>query len=122
VVVVRSLGREARVEASHHWPIGCSEETVPSVRPAPERATVSVKRTPAHASSVTSEHAESAPPSTLAIENDLFSSALAAGRAGDRREAVELLNVLLARFPDSPLKQSAVSARAKLSESIQLAR
>ena len=124
VVVVRSLGREARVEAGHHWPLGCPEGTVPSVRPAPERAKVSVKRAPAsaHASSATSDSAESAPLSTLAVENDLFSSALDAGRAGDRREAVELLNVLLARFPNSPLRQSAESARAKLSESIQLAR
>ena len=65
---------------------------------------------------------ESAPLSMLAVENDLFSSALDAGRAGDRREAVELLNVLLARFPNSPLKQSAESARAKLSELVQLAR
>jgi len=122
VVVVRSLGREARVEAGHNWPIGCPEGTVPSVRSAPERATISVKRAPAHASSVRSEHAESAPPSTLAIENDLFSSALGAGRAGDRREAVELFNVLMARFPNSPLKQSAEAARAKLGESIQLDR
>ena len=127
VVVVRSLGREARVEAGHHWPLGCPEGIVPSVRPAPERAAVSVKRAPAHASSAhalsaTSDSAESAPLSTLAVENDLFSSALEAGRAGNRREAVELLTVLLARFPNSPLKQSAESARARLSESIQLAR
>ena len=87
---------------------------------------VSLKHAPAHASAVKSEPAESVSaftsPSTLATENDLFSSALKAGRAGDRREAVELLNVLLARFPNSPLRQSAESARAKLSESIPPAR
>ncbi len=122
VVVVRSLGREARVEAGQHWPLGCPEGTVLSVRPALERATVSVKRAPAHASAMRSEQAENAPPSTLAIKNNLFSSALRAGKVGNRREAVELLNVLLARFPSSPLKQSAESARATMSESIQLAR
>ena len=119
VVVVRSLGHEVRVEAGHHWPLGCPERT-PPVAPAPERATVSVKRAPARARQRRrrARPAESVSASTLATENDLFSSALKAGRAGDRREAVELLDVLLARFPNSPLKQSAESARAKLSESI----
>ena len=122
VVVVRSLGHEVRVEAGHHWPLGCAEGTLPPVQRAPERATVSVKRAPAHASSVRRESAESMPPSTLATENDLFSAALKAGSAGDRGEAVELLDVLLARFPNSPLKQSAESARAKFRESIPPAR
>lgn len=90
--------------------------------PAPARASLSVKHHPARASSVDTASVESISASTLATENDLLSSALKAGRAGDRREAVELLNVLIARFPNSPLKQSAESARAKMSESIQLAR
>jgi hypothetical protein len=122
VVVVRSLGREARVEAGEHWPVGCPERTALSVRPAPERPTTRAKRAPAHESTVRTEPAVNAASSTLATENDLFSSALKAGREGERREAVELLNVLLTRFPDSPLKQSAESARAKLSESLQLTR
>ena len=123
VVVVRALGQEVRVEAGHHWPLGCTERTAPPVRPTlDERATVSVKRAPAHSSSVSRESMEGLPASTLATENDLFSAALNAGRAGDRREAVALLDVLLARFPQSPLKQSAESARAKFSESIQPAR
>ena len=119
VVVVRSLGNEIRVEAGQHWPLGCPERTSSLVRSAPERATASVKRAAVRPSSARDESAASVPPSTLATENDLFSSALKAERMGDRREAVELLNVLLARFPQSPLKQSAESARAKLSESIQ---
>jgi ferric-dicitrate binding protein FerR (iron transport regulator) len=122
VVVVRSLGQEVRVEAGHHWPLGCPERTLSPERTAPERATVSVKHAPPHASSLKGEPVQSVSASTLATENDLFSSALKAGRAGDRREAVELLNVLLARFPNSPLRESAESARAKLSEMIQSAR
>ncbi len=122
VVVVRSLGQEVRIDAGRHWPLGCPERAVPAVPPAPERVAVSVRHTPAHASPVRGESAESVPPSTLATENDIFSAALKAERAGDRREAVELLDVLLARFPGSPLKQSAESARAKLSEPIQPAR
>ena len=124
VVVVRSFGHEVRVEAGHHWPLGCPERTASPVVAAPERPTLSLKHTPARASSVstaTSSKSESPPSvsvSTLATENDLFSAALKAGRAGDRREAVALLDVLLVRFPNSPLKQSAESARAKLSESI----
>jgi len=124
VVVVRSLGREARVEAGHHWPLGCPERTLSPVVVAPGPATVAVKNAPAcpSATSLKGAPTEIVSASTLATENDLFSSALKAGRAGDRREAVELLNVLLARFPNSPLKQSAESARAKLSESIPPAR
>jgi hypothetical protein len=118
VVVVRSFGHEVRVAAGDHWPLGCPERTLSPVLPAPQRPTVSMKHAPARASSAKSQPAQSASPSTLATENDLFGAALKAGRAGDRREAVELLNVLLARFPNSPLKQSAESARAKLSESI----
>ena len=121
-VVVRSLGREVRVDAGHRWPLGCAEQTDSPVRPAPERSTVFVKRVSSHAASIKGESLESVSPSTLATENDLFSSALKAERAGDRREAVALLNVLLARFPNSPLRQSAESARAKLSESILPAR
>jgi hypothetical protein len=126
VVVVRSRGAEARVEAGHHWPVGCPERTVSTVVPVPERPTVSARHAPARALSTStsskSTSSESISASTLATENDLFSAALKAGRAGDRREAVELLDVLLVRFPNSPLKQSAESARAKLSESIPPAR
>jgi hypothetical protein len=122
VVVVRSLGHEVRVEAGHHWPVDCPERTASAVEPVPERTTVSAKRAPAHASPLRGESAERVSPSTLATENDLFSAALKAGSSGDRREAVQLLDVLLARFPQSPLKQSAESARARLSESIQPAR
>jgi hypothetical protein len=127
VVVVRSLGHEVRVEAGHRWPLGCQERIALPAQPAPERATVAMKRAPTHASSAhalsaQSESAQSVSASTLATENDLFSAALKAGRAGERREAVALLDVLLERFPQSPLRQSAESARAKLSESIQPAR
>jgi hypothetical protein len=119
VVVVRSRGREAKVEAGRHWPLGCAARGPSPARSTFEERATGVKRAPAHASSARSESAKSVPPSSLATENDLFSAALKAGRAGDRREAVELLDVLLARFPNSPLKQSAESARAKLSASIQ---
>ena len=122
VVVVRSFGHEVRVEAGHHWPLGCPARIASPVGPPPERASVSVKRAPGHASSVRGESSRTVSPSTLATENDLFSAALKAGRAGDRREAVQLLDVLLARFPQSPLRQSAESARAKLNESIPPAR
>ena len=122
VVVVRSFGQEARVEAGHHWPLGCPERTVSTVAPVPERPAVPARHAPARSWSSRSASPESISASTLATENDLFSAALKAGRAGDRREAVALLDVLLARFPNSPLKQSAESARAKLSESIPPAR
>jgi len=57
--------------------------------------------------------------STLATENDLFGAALRAERAGDKREATQLLDLLLARFPASPLRESAAVERARLAGSTQ---
>lgn len=49
------------------------------------------------------------PASTLAEQNRLLEAAVAAERQGNRREAARLLESLLARFPDSPHRASALS-------------
>jgi hypothetical protein len=53
----------------------------------------------------------------LATENDLFGAALKAERAGDLRAAAQLLEVLISRFPGSPLEESAEKARARVNAS-----
>lgn len=120
IVAVRSLGQESRVPAGAGWPADCFERLAPiapspavGLRAAPKR------ETPPRPSAVESAPPDDLSPSTLGIENDLFRAALKAANGGDRRDALQLLDVLLARFPASPLKQSALVERAKLIGSAQ---
>jgi hypothetical protein len=120
VVVVRSSQGEVRVTAGASWPTGCApsrgaSSSSPSIRPPtqtkrPPQAAPSMKAAPPTDTSVREEVA----PSTLATENDLFSAALKAERSGDRRTAAHLLDVLVARFPKSPLRESAERESARL--------
>lgn len=117
VVEVRGPEGDVRVPAGAHWPAGCTETAaVPVSRPPAARPRLMAARAtlagPARAARLDS------PSSTLATENDLFSSALRAEREGDRHEAIELLDVLLSRFPHSPLQASAAAARDRLSRAL----
>lgn len=94
VVVVRSAAGEVRIPAGQRWPAACPPPSPPLVT----RRTL--RPTPAA--------------STLATENDLFGAALRAERSGDRAEAGHLLDALLTRFPQSPLRESAQRARARV--------
>ncbi len=123
VVEVRGPGGDVRVPAGARWPAACPspvEQAVARPAPAPSRARLAPARAVVAAARPAPAPArlEATPSSTLATENDLFSSALRAERDGDRREAVELLDVLLTRFPRSPLQASAAAARARLSRSL----
>ena len=102
VVVVRSVAGEVRVPAGQRWPAACPAPPAPPP-PAPSAVTRRLPR---------SLLATSA--STLATENDLFGAALRAERSGDRAEAAHLLEALLTRFPQSPLRESAQRARARV--------
>src|SRR6185312_2196889 len=102
VVEVRGPAGDVRVAAGAHWPAACPEPAAPVAGHPRPRAHVA----PAARLEVSTE--------TLATENDLFSSALRAEHGGDRREAIELLDVLLTRFPRSPLQASAAAARERL--------
>lgn len=118
VVVVRSHGVQARVEAGGGWPADCAERPIslgPGQSPAPraEPRRQASPRTPA-LGSPEADGVSGIPVSTLATENDLFGAALKAASAGDKRAAVQLLDVLLARFPASPLRETATVERARL--------
>ena len=101
VVEVRGPAGDVRVPAGAHWPAGCPEVGAVAAHPRPRARVAPAPRL-------------EVPSSTLATENDLFSSALRAEHSGDRREAIELLDVLLTRFPHSPLQASAAAARERL--------
>jgi hypothetical protein len=120
VVVVRSFGRESRVEAGRRWPADCAEGGF-SLAPPPAGAPGEEPRRQAspRAAAARDPASANASASTLATENDLFGAALKAEGAGDRREAVQLLDLLLARFPASPLRESAAVERARVAASIQ---
>jgi ferric-dicitrate binding protein FerR (iron transport regulator) len=125
VVVVRSFGGQSRVEAGSRWPGDCAERpvsTAPAAGPAPALRAEAKRPVAPRAAAVREPAPVDVPASTLATENDLFGAALKAEGAGDRREAVHLLEVLLARFPQSPLKESALVERARLIGSTQSGR
>jgi hypothetical protein len=113
VVAVRTGGMESRIPAGAQWPEGCPEVPI-AVVPSTTR---SLTRTPGphRRDPVVVAPPASAPPSTLDTESDLFGSALRAERHGNRREAVELLDLLLRRFPATPLRATALDARERLS-------
>jgi hypothetical protein len=116
VVVVRASGRTTRLEAGTRWPSGCAAES-PAAAPAPPSSPSAGVSKRLSKGAPPWPREEVSAPSTLATENDLFGAALKAERAGDLRAAAQLLEVLIARFPGSPLKESAEKARARLTAS-----
>ena len=99
VVVVRRGGVETRVGPGVHWPVGC--ERASGTPPVP------VSALPRAAPSST-------PASTLAEQNALFASAVAARRRGDTRSALSVLDQFLVTYPASPLDESARAERVRL--------
>ncbi len=102
----------ARVPAGARWPTDCAGSPAPAAS-APHALVRSTAVRPARVVAVAPRSTESMS-STLATENDLFASALRAERDGNPHEAIELLDVLLNRFPRSPLHASAAAARERL--------
>jgi TolA-binding protein len=60
--------------------------------------------------------------SDLGEQNDAFSRALAAKRRGAGREAIDAFDAFVARFPSSPLVESALAQRMQLLRTIDSAR
>jgi hypothetical protein len=100
VVVVRHAGIESSVEAGQQWPSGCAQAAVAT------RA--------ASGASAAHGSGSAAPASSLAEQNDLFADAMAAKRRGDPGEALAEFDRFLARYPASPLAESATVERMRL--------
>ncbi len=114
VVTVQGPGATIdRVAAGESWPSECRS-------PAAARSTIAAPSRPhaRHASRRAVKPAATsvpeAPVSTLPYENDLFTQAIRAERAGELATARRLLDLLIARFPSSPLRESAEAEREKL--------
>jgi ferric-dicitrate binding protein FerR (iron transport regulator) len=104
VVVVRHAGVEDRIVAGGQWPAGCTRSA-----PSP----VAARRAVPHSSAAQGLSAGSAG-STLADQNDLFTSAMSAKRRGDGRTALAGFDRFLLDYPNSPLAESAVVERMRL--------
>jgi hypothetical protein len=107
VVAVRFRGGEVRLPAGSVWP------TCPAVATAPAPAR-RVRPARASATPVAAAASPRNDPSTLAAQNDLFAAALAARRRGETPEAIRWLDRLIARYPESPLIDSARAERRRL--------
>jgi ferric-dicitrate binding protein FerR (iron transport regulator) len=125
VVVVRSQGTEARVQAGESWP-ACTDPTPPAPPSVVRSASAAPSSSPSSSSS-SSPHAPEAkvvasaarepaeaPPSSLAEENALFQAGLAQKRAGDAPSAVATFETLVRKHPKSPLAESAHVERMRL--------
>jgi hypothetical protein len=99
-VAVRHAGAEALVHAGESWPAGCSVPTAPSI-------SVAIAPAPAKSAAVVAA-------SRLAEQNDLFADGVAAKRRGANAEAIATFERFLAKYPGSPLAESASVERMKL--------
>jgi len=124
IVAVRSGGHEDRLLAGDLWPArtACTVSASPPARKVtgPGRPRLSAARARvAHAAEpATLDSAAATPPpprgSDLAAQNDLFSAAVAARRAGQTGRALDLYQQLVDRFPESSLVEGALAARMRL--------
>jgi ferric-dicitrate binding protein FerR (iron transport regulator) len=117
-VVVRHAGVETRLLPGERWP-ACDQPALVGRDERPKRAARSAEPARIAAPARTAKLAEEAPTSaasTLAEQNDLFASAVAARRRGDRAAAVARLDDLLGRFPGGPLAGAARAERRSLLE------
>jgi hypothetical protein len=133
LVEVRGAGATSYVHPGESWPAGCAvtpalgaasaARVAPSVRRVAPVSSIESARATAEQSSraVTSTlesgtHALSGAKeiSSIAQQNELFSEAAAARRAGDNARAVSRYELFLARYPASPLAESAAVQRMNL--------
>jgi FecR protein len=97
-VVVRHTGAETTVGAGKSWPSGCASASV-------NMAPVVVTRAPS---------ATVSSPSTLADENDMYASAIAAKNRGATGAALSGFDALLAKYPSGPHTESAMAEKMRL--------
>jgi TolA-binding protein len=116
VVGVLGTDGEARLEAFQSW--GCDEPIADEKKVAAELGTAisrPERRAPSR-SGVDPAHADPghSERGTLDEENGLFQAGLAAERAGDARRAAASFDLLLSRYPQSPLANEARAALARI--------
>jgi ferric-dicitrate binding protein FerR (iron transport regulator) len=100
-VWVKHAGGEAVVDAGETWPTGCTPPVV-----APSANVVAPTPSTVKSSALAA--------SKLAEQNDLFADGVAAKRRGANAEAIATFERFAAKYPASPLAESATIERMKL--------
>jgi hypothetical protein len=108
-VAVRHRGREIVLHGGDHWSSGAPDDPGPGMV---DHGASSAKAGPVQrANKGSTKGSAELPPagkdSSLAAENRLLQSAMAARQQGDARRAVQLAGELVTRFPGSPLVEEA---------------
>jgi hypothetical protein len=120
VVSVRHGSAEVRVTAGQEWPSDCVAARPASPPPPTHRAGLAMapKANPAApprpAAPETSPPAEAPASSDLAEQNNAFARAVAMKRQGASKEALAAFEAFAARYPSSPLLESALVERMRL--------
>ena len=131
IVEVRGAGASTYVHPGESWPAGCIQSEASGSDVAPSKPSDSeppavvlkpLAHTPDAASSRSSAGLHPAEPaqqiskeaSSIALQNELFAEAAAARRQGDTAKALSSFNLLIARYPSSPLAESAAVQRLNL--------
>ena len=112
-VIVRQGGKEAILRAGDTWPGDCASPAASGAlaRSAPSSALPIAAETPPRAEESATATTEA---STLAEQNDSFASAVAAKTSGDALGAIARFEAFLAKYPGSPLAESATVQRMHL--------
>lgn len=121
-VIVRQGGKEALLRAGESWPQGCAMPTAsgaPARRLSPGSPSIATEEAPPRDEERLMANARA---STLAQQNDSFASAVAAKTAGDALGAIARFDTFLAKYPDSPLAESATVQRMHLLASLDRTR
>ena len=126
IVEVRGNGATHSIHPGEIWPAGCPSAPVASVThealPATRRAPMAVQAerapstptTPAAPEAISNDPLSARQTSSIAEQNALFAEASAAHRRGDDVSAVNTYATLIARYPASPLAESAAVQRMNL--------
>jgi ferric-dicitrate binding protein FerR (iron transport regulator) len=132
VVEVRFHGKTFFVHAGQHWPERCEVDAEPSLAPSKISSLPLAAARPRGASlshgapsTAPEAHVETAPAtreSELSLQNDMYSEAVSARRAGRSSEAIAAYERLLARFPNGPLAESASVGKLRLLAKVDTAR
>jgi hypothetical protein len=123
VVEVRSVGGTFYVHPGEAWPAHCAVASLvasvaiqapptirksPTVAPADRVRTADAQGAPSQAQALAKEA------SSIAQQNELFAEASSAHRQGDNARALSAFEQLMARYPASPLAESAAVQRMHL--------
>jgi ferric-dicitrate binding protein FerR (iron transport regulator) len=116
-VIVRQAGKEATLRAGDTWPGDCAAPAASGAlaRSASPSALPIATETPPRAEARAEERVTATTEaSTLAEQNDSFAAAVAAKTSGDAVGAIARFEGFLAKYPGSPLAESATVQRMHL--------